>query len=33
VAELTQLIVLQVDNDFELIADVAGQPVERLSQP
>ena len=32
-AELAQLIVLQVDKDFELIAEVTGQPVERLSQP
>ncbi len=33
VAELAQLIVLHVDKDFELIAEVTGQPVERLSQP
>lgn len=31
-AELAQLIVLHVDKDFELIAEVTGQPVERLSQ-
>lgn len=31
VAELAQLVVLHVDKDFELIADVTGQPVERLS--
>jgi predicted nucleic acid-binding protein len=29
-AELAQLIVLHVDRDYELIADVTGQPVERL---
>jgi predicted nucleic acid-binding protein len=33
VAELAQLIVLHVDKDFELIAELTGQPVERLSQP
>ena len=33
VAELAQLIVLYVDKDFEIIAEVTGQPVERLSQP
>ena len=33
VAELAQLIVLHVDKDFELIAEVTGQSVERLSQP
>ena len=33
VAELAQLTVLHVDKDFELIAEVTGQPVERLSQP
>ena len=32
-AELAQLIVLHVDKDFELIAEVTGQHVERLSQP
>jgi predicted nucleic acid-binding protein len=31
-AELAQLTVLHLDKDFELIADVTGQPVERLSQ-
>ncbi len=30
-AELGGLIVLHVDKDFELIADVTGQPVERLT--
>jgi predicted nucleic acid-binding protein len=30
-AELTGLTVLHVDKDFELIATVTGQPVERLS--
>ncbi|HEV7209781.1 MAG TPA: PIN domain nuclease [Mycobacteriales bacterium] len=30
VAELADLIVLHVDKDFELIAAVTGQPVERL---
>lgn len=30
VAELAQLTVLHVDKDFELIAQVTGQPVERL---
>lgn len=29
-AELAQLTVLHVDKDFELIAEVTGQPVERL---
>lgn len=33
VAELAQLTVLHVDKDFELIAEVTGQPVERLGQP
>ena len=32
-AELAQLTVLHLDKDFELIADVTGQPVERLSHP
>jgi len=27
---LAQLTVLHVDHDYELIADVTGQPVERL---
>ena len=31
VAELAQLTVLHVDKDFELIAEVTGQLVERLS--
>jgi predicted nucleic acid-binding protein len=30
-AELTGLTVLHVDKDFELIAELTGQPVERLS--
>jgi predicted nucleic acid-binding protein len=30
-AELAQLTVLHDDKDFELIADVTGQPVQRLS--
>jgi len=29
-AELAQLTVLHLDKDFELIADLTGQPVERL---
>jgi len=33
VAELAQFTLLHVDKDFELIAEVTGQPVERLSQP
>ncbi len=32
-AELAHLIVLHVDRDFELIAELTGQPVERLSLP
>ncbi len=32
-AELSQLTVLHVDKDFELIADITGQPVERLRLP
>jgi predicted nucleic acid-binding protein len=32
-AELAQLTVLHLDKDFEFIADVTGQPVERLRQP
>ncbi|MFT4088263.1 MAG: PIN domain nuclease [Gordonia sp. (in: high G+C Gram-positive bacteria)] len=31
IAELAGLTVLHVDKDFELIADVTGQPMERLS--
>lgn len=31
VAELVGLIVLHVDKDFELIAELTGQPVERLA--
>lgn len=30
-AELSQLIVLHVDKDFDLIAELTGQPVERLT--
>jgi predicted nucleic acid-binding protein len=30
VAEQARLVVLHVDKDFELIADVTGQPLERL---
>ena len=29
-AELGELVVLHVDKDFELIADITGQPTERL---
>ncbi len=32
-AELGALTVLHVDKDFEIIADVTGQPVERLRLP
>ena len=32
-AELAGLTVLHVDKDFELIADVTGQPLERLALP
>lgn len=31
VAELAGLTVLHLDEDFELIAEITGQPVERLS--
>ncbi|MFT4215271.1 MAG: hypothetical protein QM622_10915 [Microbacterium sp.] len=30
IAEVSGLIVLHVDRDFELIADLTGQPTERL---
>ena len=30
-AELTGLVVLHVDKDFEIIADLTGQPFERLT--
>ena len=30
IAEISQLTVLHVDKDYELIADVTGQPIERL---
>ncbi len=33
VAELALLTVLHMDKDFDLIAEITGQPVERLSQP
>jgi predicted nucleic acid-binding protein len=32
-AELAQLTVLHLDHDYELIADVTGQPVESLRLP
>jgi hypothetical protein len=32
-AEMVGLILLHVDKDFELIASVTGQPVERLRFP
>lgn len=32
-AELSALTVLHLDKDFELIAEVTGQPVERLRMP
>lgn len=32
-AELAELTVLHLDKDFDLIADVTGQPVERLDLP
>jgi predicted nucleic acid-binding protein len=32
-AEYADLTVLHVDKDFEVIADVSGQPVERLNVP
>ena len=31
-AELAQLTVLHLDKEFELIAEVTSQPVERLAQ-
>jgi predicted nucleic acid-binding protein len=31
VAELAGLIILHLDKDFEIIADITGQPVERLN--
>jgi predicted nucleic acid-binding protein len=33
IAEVNDLTVLHVDKDFELIAEVTGQPVERLRLP
>ena len=30
VAEISKLTVLHMDKDFELIADITGQPIERL---
>jgi predicted nucleic acid-binding protein len=32
IAELAALTVLHLDKDFEIIADITGQPVERLSE-
>jgi predicted nucleic acid-binding protein len=32
-AELARLVVLHVDKDFELIAAITGQPMERLAGP
>lgn len=32
-AELADLTVLHLDKDFELIAEITGQPTERLSMP
>jgi hypothetical protein len=32
-AEVSGLTVLHVDKDFDLIAEVTGQPVERLTLP
>lgn len=32
-AELADLTVLHLDNDFELIAELTGQPVDRLEIP
>jgi predicted nucleic acid-binding protein len=32
IAELADLTVLHVDKDFDLVADVTGQPVERLAE-
>ena len=32
-AELAQLTVLHIDKDYDLIAGITGQPVERLSRP
>ena len=32
-AELAELTVLHVDKDFELIAELTGQPVQRLADP
>ena len=32
-AELAQLTVLHIDKDYDLIAGITGQPVERLRQP
>ena len=33
VAELTRAVVLHVDKDFDLIASITGQPVERVRTP
>jgi predicted nucleic acid-binding protein len=32
-AELAGLTVLHLDKDFEIIADITGQPLERLATP
>jgi predicted nucleic acid-binding protein len=32
-AELSDLVVLHLDKDYDLIADITGQPVERLAIP
>jgi predicted nucleic acid-binding protein len=32
-AELAELTVLHLDKDFEVIAEITGQPVERLTMP
>jgi len=32
-AELARLTVLHIDKDYDLIAAITGQPVERLAQP
>jgi predicted nucleic acid-binding protein len=32
-AELAGLTVLHLDKDFEVIAEITGQPVERLTMP
>jgi hypothetical protein len=32
-AELAEVTVLPIDRDYDLLAAVTGQPVERLTQP